>query len=343
MKAWINGLSKKQKLSIIGVIAAIILCIVIAVAVSGQENQGDTKTSQSGEGTVEESGTGDGSEDTVPSGEDAASGDESTAEGNAVEESTTQEYIGPTNPTPAETKPGTIRATNASGEYIQDVVEENIVQPGSGSLKEEDIKNYETEPTVVDEENREILQNKLEIVSVGRYSGVYVENGEDITVDNVASMVITNTSDEMLQVARFTMYVNGDPEDVALFQVTDLPAGASVLVMELNKRPYEEGQVYELGEELHTFYEESSTMADTFSFEIKEGGYLTITNLTDQTFDNVYVHYKYVQEGGAYLGGIAYRSLFKSIGPNESVTTNAYHFTDKVSAIVKVEVVQDTE
>lgn len=343
-----KALSKKQKLTIGGVIAAIILCIVLAVAIGSGQGKDDSETSQGAESGVSTAeGIGEGTEDNTKesaeqSGEEIANGEESTAEGSTAEENETLEYVGPTNPTPAETKPGTIRATNSSGEFIQDVQEENIVQPGPGSLNEEEIKDYETQPTVVEEEDKEILQDSLEIVSVGKYSGVYVENGADITVDNVASMVVTNTSDKMLQVARFTMNVNGDPDDVALFQVTDLPAGASALIMELNKRPYQEGEVYELGQELHTFYEESSTMSDTFSFEVKEG-LLTLTNLTDQSFDNVYVHYKYVQEGGAYLGGIAYRSLFKSIGPNESVTTSANHFTDKLSVIVRVDVVENPE
>lgn len=347
-----KSLSNKQKLTIVGVIAAIILCITLAAIIGGQGKDG-TETSSGAEGTVqsgeeigsnqesaEQSGDviGSNEESAEQSGEELASGAESTAE-----ETESLEYVGPTNPTPAETKPGTIRATNANGEFIQDVQEENIVQPGPGSLREEEIKDYETEPTVVEEEDKEILPGSLEIVSVGKYSGVYVEGGADITVENVASMVVTNTSDQMLQVARFTMNVNGDPEDVALFQVTDLPAGASALIMELNKRPYEEGDVYELGQELHTYYEESGTMSDVFSFEVKDGGLLTLTNLTDQSFDNVYVHYKYVQEGGAYLGGIAYRSLFKSVGPNESVTTSANHFTDKLSVIVRVDVVENPE
>ncbi len=341
-------LNKKQKLTIAGVLAAVVLCIIIlAAAIGSRQGKDDPETSQGAESTSqergEETGEGTGDDSMEQSGGESDDGEESTAEGGTGEENETQEYVGPSNPVPEETKPGTIRATNSSGEYIQDVQEENIVQPGPGSLKEEEIKNYETEPTVVEEEDREILQDSLEIVSVGKYSGVYVENGADITVDNVASMVVTNTSDKMLQVARFTMNVNGDPDDVALFQVTDLPAGASALIMELNKRPYQEGEVYELGQELHTFYEESGTMSDTFSFEVKEGGLLTLTNLTDQSFDNVYVHYKYVQEGGAYLGGIAYRSLFKAVGPNESVTTSAHHFTDKLSVIVRVDVVEDAE
>ncbi len=338
-----KALNNKQKLILAGGIAAILLCIVLAVAIGGKDKDG-TETTHGGEGTVqsgEEIGSNEGNQTSKE--ESSADGEESTAEGNTAEETESLEYVGPTNPTPAETRPGTIRATNANGEFIQDVQEENIVKPGPGSLKEDEIKDYETKPTVVEEEDKEILPGSLEIVSVGKYSGVYVEGGADVTVENVASMVVTNTSDQMLQVARFTMNVNGDPEDVALFQVTDLPAGASALIMELNRRPYKEGDVYELGQELHTYYETSDIMADTFSFEVKEGGLLTLTNLTDQSFDNVYVHYKYVQEGGAYLGGIAYRSLFKTIGPKESVTTSANHFTDKLSVIVRVDVVEDQE
>ena len=361
MKEWMKSLTKKQKLSIAGMIAAIILLIiVVAVAVNnkGKDDPGNTPgTDSSLEGTEGVSKSGEdiqneGMTETDEDGNPVAYVPETDEDGNVIEPTSETDENGdpvsggeiyqPTNPTPAETKPGTIRATNASGEFIQDVEESAIVEPGPDALKPEDIKNYETVPDVIEDGNDTVAEESLKIESVGIYSGVFVENGEDITVDNVASMLVTNTTDKMLQVARFTMKVNGSEEDVALFQVTDLPAGASALILELNKRPYTEGETYEIGEEVHTFYDEASTMSDMFSFELK-GDMLVLTNLTDQSFDDVYVHYKYVQEGGAYLGGIAYRSHYTAVGPNESVPTIAHHFTDKISQIIMVEVVTGEE
>lgn len=259
----------------------------------------------------------------------------------AGETTTEREFTGPSNPVPAETAPGTIRTTNGAGEFIQDIVEDQIVTPGPGNLNPEEIKNYEPAPAVVDDNNDEVAENSLKIESAGKYTGVFVENGEDIYLENVASVLVTNTTDRMIQVARFAMVVNGNPEDVAVFQVTDLPAGASALVFELHKRPYTEGEVYTVGDEVHTFYE-TEDLSDKFSFEV-DGDLLTVTNLTDESFDTVYVHYKYTKEGGAYLGGIAYRSTFRSVGPQESVTTSVTHYTDKVSQIVRVDVPASTE
>ena len=299
-----------------------------------------TKVNEAGQVTakIDQSATSQATKDYVKEQDRRAANASKSDDKNNTE--TEREYNDPTNPVPSETAPGTIRTTNSAGEFIQDVVEDQIVTPGPGNLEPEEIKNYETVPTVVDDDNSVVAEASLKIESVGKYTGVFVENGEDIYLENVASMLVTNTTDKMIQVARFTMQVNGNPEDVALFQVTDLPAGASALIFELNKREYVDGEEYTLGDELHTFYD-TEDATSKFSFHV-DGDLLTLTNLTDETFDTVYVHYKYTQEGGAYLGGIAYRSTFRSVGPQESVTTSVTHFTDKVSQIVRVETIAPT-
>lgn len=247
----------------------------------------------------------------------------------------------PSNPVPETMEEGAVRVTNGAGEYILDINPNNLVIPGKDTLDDTQIKNYEV-VDAVDEENREIVGEEVTIHSVGKYNGVYVEFGEDIYLENVAAMLVTNNSDRMLQVARFTMVVNDNPEDQALFQVTDLPAGATALIFELNKRAYNDGDVYTVGEEIHTFFENAEDRSKDFEVSIKDG-VMVLKNLTDKKYEKVYVHYKYVQEGGCYLGGIAYRSGFTMVGPKEVVSTGAGHYTKKISQIVMIEAIEATE
>lgn len=363
-------MKKKQLMGVIGVAAAVVLIVILAIFAGkgcgkGQTDKPDATVSEIGEGNH----TG-GKDD--PNGQPLGSGEIVTNEagneliegvdenGNPViieidpegevvgvepngetvnvpTERETEQYHAPSNPVPDELEDGYIRVTNAEGEFIKDVDPDELVDPGKDTLEEEKIKNFQIMPGTIEEGSNVIEKDRLEIHSGGVYTGVYIEGGEDIYLDNVVALLVTNTSEDMLQVLRFSMHPKDHPEEEMVFQVTDLPAGATALIFELGKRQYVKDDVYTLGEEIHTFYAKE-TVAGTkqFSVEIVDG-LMKLTNLTDKSFDRVYVHYKYLQEGGSYFGGIAYRSAFNSVGPKESVTTGAGHFTEKVSQIVLIE------
>lgn len=178
----------------------------------------------------------------------------------------------------------------------------------------------------------------LKVEAIGSYSGNFLEDGSDEPTANVAAMLITNNSDQMLQIAEITFQVNDT--ETASFKVTDLPAGTSTLVLEANKREYSEEDSYTYGETATGYMEQPSLEEDKFDL-VTENGKITLKNKTDQSYDKVYVYYKYVQLGGAYLGGITYRTPFENVPANGEVESIAAHFNPESSKIMAVQIQQE--
>lgn len=197
--------------------------------------------------------------------------------------------------------------------------------------KDNDNKNNQQENS-----SKYVLSDEqITIESIGAYSGNYLEDGSDEPIENVAAMVITNHSNQMLQVGDITFQVTKKKQ--AKFRVTNLLPGCSVLVLESNRRKYSDKDDYSYGNIATAYMNSMSLMED--AFEIKsEDGKLTLKNKTNETYKKVYVYYKYSQVGGAYLGGITYRVPFENIVAKTSVESVANHFNKNTSVIVDVQV-----
>lgn len=183
-----------------------------------------------------------------------------------------------------------------------------------------------------------LADSNLTVEAVGSYSGNFLEDGSDEPTANVAAMLITNNSDKMLQIAEISFQVN--EKDTAVFKVTDLPAGTSTLVLESNKREFSEEDAYTYGETATAYIEQPSLEEDKFELETEDGK-ITLKNKTDKSYEKVYVYYKYVQIGGAYLGGITYRTPFENVPAGGEAEAVAAHFNPESSKIMAVQIQQE--
>ena len=61
----------------------------------------------------------------------------------------------------------------------------------------------------------------LVIENIGQYTGPFVEDGSDMPKANVMSLLVTNTSKNVVQYGEIKIKING--EDTAVFKVTNLP------------------------------------------------------------------------------------------------------------------------
>lgn len=179
----------------------------------------------------------------------------------------------------------------------------------------------------------------LALTSLGGYSGNYLEDGSDELISNVAAILVTNNGNRMLQVAEVTFQVN-DTEQ-AVFQITDLPVGATVLALEQNRREYSDEDDYSYGRVSSGYIDTPSLEEDKFALDTSEAGKLTLTNLTGESYGKVYVYYKYVQLGGVYLGGITYRVPFENVPPDGEAESLAGHFNPNNSRIMAVVVMPE--
>lgn len=181
----------------------------------------------------------------------------------------------------------------------------------------------------------QIPDSSMQIVSVGQYTGPFIETGQDIPTANVMVLVVKNTGDKMIEYGEINLTAGND---TAVFKVTALPAGTSAMVQELHQMEYSKDIQYSYQTAYEAlFEEEKGLLADKVSIT-SEDGKLTVTNLTNETIPKLYVCYHALHSGGVYRGGITYRVTFENIGAGEQKTVESSHYYVNGSSILFVDI-----
>lgn len=224
----------------------------------------------------------------------------------------------------------------------------DFVKPGKDTLDASKIQGYSAKVGDSDKKDDSKETEKAEqivlsdpnltVESIGAYSGSFIEDGSDEATKNVTAMLITNNSDQMLQVALIDFQVNSN--ETASFKVTNLPAGTSTLVLESNKREFSDKDTYTYGNAATGYMDQQTLEEDKVELKT-ENGKITLKNKTDKELKTVYVYYKYMQIGGAYLGGITYRTPFENVGAGKEAEAVAAHFNPDSSQIMGVQILDN--
>lgn len=178
-------------------------------------------------------------------------------------------------------------------------------------------------------------EERLRLEAVGTYTGAYIEDGSDESVIGVGAIVVRNMAEEMLQIAEITIETDGGK--TARFQITNLPAGASVLALESKKEIFSSEFKALKAESAVGFFHESSDLEDKPECGGRKGR-LMLKNDSKDTYPLVYVYYKNKIEEDLYLGGITYRVPFEQVPAQTQVESEAGHYSPEISEIVDIEV-----
>lgn len=229
-----------------------------------------------------------------------------------------------------------VKSSNDFVEPGKDTLDASKIQGYSAKVGDSD-KNDDSKET---EKSEQIVlsDSNLTVESIGAYSGSFIEDGSDEATKNVTAMLITNNSDQMLQVALIDFQVNSN--ETASFKVTNLPAGTSTLVLESNKREFSDKDTYTYGNAATGYMDQPTLEEDKVELKT-ENGKITLKNKTDKELKRVYVYYKYVQIGGAYFGGITYRTPFENVGAGKEAEAVAAHFNPDSSQIMGVQILDN--
>lgn len=237
---------------------------------------------------------------------------------------------------------------SSSQKETKETNEYEIVKPGKDTLDASKIQGYSAKVGDSDkkDDSKEtekaeqivLSDSNLTVESIGAYSGSFIEDGSDEPTKNVTAMLITNNSDQMLQVALIDFQVNSN--ETASFKVTNLPAGTSTLVLESNKREFSDDDTYTYGNAATGYMDQPTLEEDKVELKT-ENGKITLKNKTDKELKRVYVYYKYVQIGGAYFGGITYRTPFENVGAGKEAEAVAAHFNPDSSQIMGVQILEN--
>ncbi len=177
------------------------------------------------------------------------------------------------------------------------------------------------------------LQDGILIQEATQYSGTFWEDGSDRNVENVWQLTVINTSQEDIQFLRILAEAEGQ---TAQFDITTLPAGEKVMVLESSAMEYPEWAescTYQV-ENLAYFSGEMSLHTDIFTVSAKDN-WIQVENHSDQDITNdIYVYYKNAGEEG-FLGGITYRVKFEGgVSAGESREEQAMHYDSETSKII---------
>lgn len=229
-----------------------------------------------------------------------------------------------------------VKSSNDFVEPGKDTLDASKIQGYSAKVGDSD-KNDDSKDT---EKAEQIVLSdpNLTVESIGAYSGSFIEDGSDEATKNVTAMLITNNSDQMLQVALIDFQVNSN--ETASFKVTNLPAGTSTLVLESNKREFSDKDTYTYGNAATGYMDQPTLEEDKVELKT-ENGKITLKNKTDKELKRVYVYYKYMQIGGAYFGGITYRTPFENVGAGKEAEAVAAHFNPDSSQIMGVQILEN--
>lgn len=169
------------------------------------------------------------------------------------------------------------------------------------------------------------LHPGYEVISVGTYSGEFVEDGSDRTVNNVCMITVkNNTSDNIKLLEIQAVDTEGEVYD---FVITTLLINSQVTVLEKNAKTADSNIVFEEFTVIRSveFTENVSVHSEKFEITAMDSVF-NIRNISAENYENpVYVYYKNKSEKG-YFGGITYRAKVNSLKSGELMQIPASHF-----------------
>ena len=174
--------------------------------------------------------------------------------------------------------------------------------------------------------------------TVSQYTGIYMEDGSDELVAGVMMIGVRNAGLNDIQLMNITVSFG---EESYHFKLTNMPAGASAVLLELDRGQMPEGTpVSAIAEDVVLFDEPMK--ADFDSYEISGmSGAMNVKNISDHDISgDIYVYYKYKTQD-VYYGGITFRiSIQGGLKAGEIRQIMTSHFNPDTCEVLVIEEIQ---
>ena len=200
-----------------------------------------------------------------------------------------------------------------------------------GSSKDGSITNFNNTGKKVSS-NFKVEDADITIQRVNGYSGIFIEDGSDKEVKNVAAIEVKNTSNKPLEFAQIQLY-NGSKKLV--FDVSTLPANSSAVVMEKNKASFNSSKGVTYGGTTAGYVNSLEKASSIKCKKVKNNG-IEVTNTSSKNIPCVRVFYKYKSSEGYYVGGITYTAKVEDLKAGASQTIYPSHFASDGGEIMMV-------
>lgn len=179
----------------------------------------------------------------------------------------------------------------------------------------------------------EIADSGVKLKYLNGYSGIFVEDGSDEEVKNVAALLVENTSKKAIEYGVIKLKAG---EKTLEFVFSGLPADSSVIVMEANGEKYDKSWKCIYEDSSFAYLDELSMLESDFEIKKSSDNSIVITNKTDEKIKSLRVFYKYQLDSGEYVGGITYTVNISDLDAKESRTIYPKHFSSDGSVIIMV-------
>lgn len=158
------------------------------------------------------------------------------------------------------------------------------------------------------------LGQGLKITKIGKYAGIFLEDGSNDPVSNIMMVILENKSGKDLQLARFSVKYS---DFTAEFEVSNLPAGESVVALERNRHQIVEEKPLSTDLAAAAFFPDSMSLRDDRFRVTGDDGRITLENISQQDISgDIYVYYKNSATDLLY-GGITFAPCVRDPGGGE--------------------------
>ena len=179
------------------------------------------------------------------------------------------------------------------------------------------------------------LGNHLYITDIASFSGAYMEDGSDEYVSKVMMIVLKNESENDLQLARINLEYS---DFTAEFEVTNLPAGESVVLLEKNRHECPQESYRSAKADNVVYFQSPMSLKEDQVKLTGQKGSIAVKNLTDSALGEIYIYYKN-SATDLYYGGITYRAKVDAgLKPGREQTVLTGHFYPNACTIVDVQI-----
>jgi hypothetical protein len=179
------------------------------------------------------------------------------------------------------------------------------------------------------------LPDGLRIVYMTSYAGIYMEDGSDEVVSDVMMLVLENTADKDLQLARIRIEYS---DFTAEFEVTNLPAGEKVVALEKNRHPKPAEEYRAIMAKNIQFFPKKMSLQEERIRVTGVNGSLEVENISGEDITgDIWIYYKHSASDLLY-GGITYRVSVKGgLAAGEKIRVIAGHYMVDSCRILQVD------
>ncbi len=174
----------------------------------------------------------------------------------------------------------------------------------------------------------------LVVQQISPYSGYYLEDGSDRSVDNIAAIVVTNNGEAL----DFVGIGIAQGLTSLAFSGSQIPAHSTVIIQEQTGAMFPSGE-YNTCTATMTASTGMQTSSDDIVITDNGNNTFTVANISEKTIPEVTVYFKnYLPDEDVYVGGITYHITLEDIEPDTGVEVNSGHYASGYSVIVDMDI-----